>query len=90
MGARRHGAERGKSQNKLILECEARRYRQIIAIIGDSGHVASIEFHKSPMFAYAGEIVSVGYKYGKWLDTVIMQRALGPGDKTPPEGMPED
>jgi L-amino acid N-acyltransferase YncA len=70
---------------KLILECEARGYRQMIAIIGDSAHVVSIEFHKSLGFAYAGNLSSVGYKHGKWLDTVFLQRALGAGDKTPPD-----
>lgn len=75
---------------KLIGECEARGYRQMIAIVGDSTHVASIEFHKRLGFAHAGNITSVGYKYGKWLDTVFLQRALGPGDKTPPGKAPGD
>jgi phosphinothricin acetyltransferase len=70
---------------KLIQECAARGYRQMIAVIGDSAHVASIEFHKSLGFAYAGNIRAVGYKHGKWLDTVFLQLALGPGDKTPPD-----
>ena len=60
---------------KLIQECEARGYRQMIAIIGDSAHVASIEFHKSLGFVYAGNIRAVGYKHGKWLDTIFLQRA---------------
>ena len=72
----------------LIAECETRGYRQMIAIIGDSTHVASIEFHKSLGFATVGNIRSVGYKHAKWLDTVFMQRALGPGDKTPPDKAP--
>ncbi|MHA1164301.1 MAG: GNAT family N-acetyltransferase [Alphaproteobacteria bacterium] len=73
---------------RLIQACEASGYRQMIAIIGDSAHVASIEFHKSLGFTYAGNIVSVGYKHGKWLDTVFLQRALGSGDKTPPGEAP--
>ena len=70
---------------KLIAECEARGYRQMIAIIGDSAHVASIELHRKLGFTDAGNIKSVGYKHGKWLDTVFMQRALGPGDSAPPD-----
>lgn len=70
---------------RLIEEAEAHGFRQMIAVIGDSSHVASIRFHEDLGFSYAGNAVSVGYKHGKWLDTVLMQRPLGPGDTTPPE-----
>lgn len=70
---------------RLIAECEARGFRQMIAIIGGSEHVASIEFHRALGFADAGVFRSVGYKHGRWLDTVHLQRALGPGDTTPPD-----
>ena len=83
----RGGVGRGLLE-KLIQECEARGYRQMIAIIGDSNHMASIEFHQRLGFAIAGNLKSVGYKQGKWLDTVFLQLPLGPGDTTPPDKIP--
>lgn len=59
-------------------------YRQMIAIIGDSAQHASIGLHRRAGFHFAGTIHSVGYKHGRWLDGVIMQRALGEGDSTEP------
>jgi phosphinothricin acetyltransferase len=73
---------------RLIEECTARGYRQMIAIIGGSQHVASIEFHKTLGFQDAGIFNSVGYKHGNWLDTVQLQLALGPGDTSPPDTVP--
>ncbi len=70
---------------QVITACEALGFRQMIAIVGGSDHVASIEFHKSLGFDDAGTVKSVGYKHGKWLDTVYLQRPLGAGDATPPE-----
>jgi phosphinothricin acetyltransferase len=58
-------------------------FRQMIAIIGDSGNAASIGLHAALGFAHVGVLRSVGWKHGRWLDTVLMQRALGPGDMTP-------
>ena len=69
---------------KLIEACEALGYRQLIAVIGDSGHSASIELHASQGFLRVGTLRSVGYKHGRWVDSVLMQRPLGPGDGTPP------
>jgi phosphinothricin acetyltransferase len=60
-------------------------FRQMIAVIGDSGNAGSIGLHRALGFTYCGVIHSVGYKHGRWLDSVIMQRALGPGDTTPPD-----
>ncbi|RVU21652.1 GNAT family N-acetyltransferase [Methylobacterium oryzihabitans] len=60
-------------------------HRQMIAVIGDSGNAASIGLHAALGFAPAGVLRAVGWKHGTWLDTVLMQRALGPGDGTPPE-----
>jgi phosphinothricin acetyltransferase len=57
----------------------------MIAVIGDSANTASIALHKAMGFTYAGNLVSVGHKHGKWLDSLLMQRALGPGDTAPPE-----
>ncbi len=71
--------------DRLVEECETHGFRQMIAVIGDSAHIPSIEFHKALGFTYAGNLVSVGYKHGKWLDSVFLQRALGPGDTAPPE-----
>jgi L-amino acid N-acyltransferase YncA len=84
----RHGMQ-GKGIGKavlgeLIARCEALNYRQIIAVIGDSGNAASISAHASLGFVRAGNLRSTGYKSGRWVDTVIMQRPLGPGDGTKP------
>lgn len=68
----------------LIAECERIGCRQMIAQIGDSANVASIRLHERAGFAHAGMLKSVGFKFGKWLDTVRMQRALGAGDLTLP------
>lgn len=69
---------------KLIDDCTAQGFRQMIAVIGDSAHHASIGLHRRNGFTFSGTIHSVGYKFGRWLDGVIMQRALGPGDTTQP------
>jgi len=53
-------------------------------VIGDSGHHASIGLHASHGFVRVGTLRSVGFKFGRWVDSVIMQRPLGPGDATPP------
>ncbi|HKA74096.1 MAG TPA: GNAT family N-acetyltransferase [Xanthobacteraceae bacterium] len=69
---------------RLIADAEARGFRQMIAVIGDSRQVASIELHRALGFALVGTFVSIGFKHGCWLDTVLMQRPLGPGDTTAP------
>jgi len=69
---------------ELIRLCEAAGYRQLIAVIGDSAHAASINLHAAAGFVRVGTLRSVGFKFGRWVDSVIMQRPLGPGDaKTP-------
>ena len=68
----------------LITECELRGFRQMVAIIGDSAHLASIELHRKAGFRLVGNIENIGYKFERWLDSVIMQRALGPGAGTDP------
>jgi L-amino acid N-acyltransferase YncA len=68
----------------LIVEAEARGFRQMIAVIGDSAQVSSIELHRAAGFRLIGAIESVGFKFGRWLDSVLMQRALGPGASTAP------
>jgi L-amino acid N-acyltransferase YncA len=68
----------------LIAEADARGFRQMIAVIGDSRQTPSIALHRAAGFRMIGAIESVGYKHGRWLDSVLMQRALGDGDTTPP------
>ena len=70
---------------RLIDECTARGYRQMIAVIGDSDQAASIGVHKACGFEPAGNLKSIGWKFGKWLDTPLMQRSLGDGAKTSPD-----
>jgi L-amino acid N-acyltransferase YncA len=69
---------------ELIQRCEGLGYRQLIAVIGDSSHAASIGLHASQGFLRVGTLRSVGFKFGRWVDSVIMQRPLGPGDGTKP------
>ena len=71
---------------RLIAECETNGFRQMIAVIGDSGQAASIGLHRALGFTPCGVVRSVGFKHGRWLDQVLMQRALGPGDTTLPPG----
>ena len=69
---------------RLIAECEARGYRQMIAVIGDSANAGSISVHTKTGFQKIGTHPNVGLKFGRWLDTVMMQRALGEGATTVP------
>jgi len=69
---------------ELIRRCERLGYRQLVAVIGDSAQTPSIALHASLGFLRAGNLRSVGFKFGRWVDTVIMQRPLGAGDGTPP------
>jgi L-amino acid N-acyltransferase YncA len=69
----------------LIACCERQGYRQMVAIIGDSGNAPSIGLHEAFGFEHAGVLRSVGFKFGRWVDTVLMQRPLGPGDSATPE-----
>jgi phosphinothricin acetyltransferase len=66
------------------LRCEKLHYRQIIAVIGDSANAASIGVHASLGFVRAGNLRSTGYKFGRWVDSVLMQLPLGAGDGTKP------
>ena len=69
---------------RLIAESEARGYRQMIAVIGDSANAGSIGVHSRCGFRMIGTHPNVGFKFGRWLDTVMMQRALGDGAGTMP------
>jgi L-amino acid N-acyltransferase YncA len=79
---------RGRGIGKLLLaeligRCEARGARQMLAVIGDSANAGSIGIHAALGFAHTGLLKSAGWKFGRWLDVVLMQRALGSGDATP-------
>jgi phosphinothricin acetyltransferase len=76
---------------RLIAECETRGYRQMIAVIGDSANAGSIGVHARAGFEMIGTHPTVGLKFGRWLDTVMMQLALGDGGTTiPAEQAPRD
>ena len=70
---------------RLVAEAEAAGFRQMIAVIGDSGQPASIAVHRACGFHDVGIFEAVGFKFGRWLDTVQMQRPLGPGATTTPQ-----
>jgi L-amino acid N-acyltransferase YncA len=75
----------GQGSGRLLLDalmaaCERVGARQMIAVIGDAGNIASIRLHAAAGFTRIGLLTSVGWKFGRWLDVVLMQRALGPGD----------
>lgn len=70
----------------LITRCERGPWRQMLAVIGNSGNEGSIALHRRMGFAHAGTFTSVGFKLGRWVDTVLMQRPLGAGNATLPEG----
>lgn len=69
---------------RLIEDCERRGFRQMIAVIGDSAQTPSIELHRALGFRMIGTFENCGYKFDRWLDSVFMQRALGPGAGTKP------
>jgi len=69
---------------KLIESCTAMGFRQMIAVIGDSNQAGSIGVHKACGFEPAGNLRNVGWKFDTWLDTPLMQLALGPGATTAP------
>jgi L-amino acid N-acyltransferase YncA len=68
----------------LIEQAQARGFRQMIAVIGDSAQLPSIAAHAKAGFAQIGTLRSVGFKHGRWLDTVLMQRPLGASNTAPP------
>lgn len=71
---------------RLLEGCTTAGYRQMIAVIGDSAQHASIGLHRRNGFVFSGTVHAVGFKHGRWLDSVLMQRALGDGDTTAPVG----
>ena len=69
---------------ELIARCERGPWRQMLAVIGDSGNTGSIALHHRMGFTPAGTLICVGFKLGRWVDSVFMQRALGAGNSTVP------
>ena len=72
----------------LIEAAEARDFRLMVAVIGDKASIASIRLHEAAGFRPVGVLDPVGYKHGRWLATVLMQRVLGRGAATPPGAIP--
>ncbi len=85
-GARGEGVGRALLE-RLIAECAAIGFRQMIAVIGDSGNAGSIALHAACGFRRVGVLEAVGFKHGRWVDSVLMQRALGDGGDAPPGQM---
>ena len=86
-----HAARRGIG--RLLLEaliecCTKVGYRQMIAVIGDSGNDGSIGLHQSLGFVRAALLPTIGFKQGRWIDCVMMQRPLGPGSTSLPQEIP--
>lgn len=69
----------------LVEQAEAAGLRKLIAVIGDSNNAGSIGVHRALGFQHVGTVRSCGWKFGRWLDIVLMERALGAGDTTSPE-----
>jgi len=81
------GRGAGRSLLAAVIDrCTAAGCRQMIAVIGDSDNAASIGLHRSLGFESAGLLKAVGFKFGRWVDSVLMQRTLGHGEAAPPDG----
>ncbi len=82
-------AQVGRGLGRTLLDdvlrrCAALGYRQMVAVIGGRETLASIRLHEALGFAHMGILPAVGFKFGRWIDIVLMQRALGPGATTLP------
>lgn len=73
----------GALLRELIRECEQRGFRQMLAVVGNSANTGSLRVHEAQGFARIGTLGCVGYKFGQWVDTVLMQRELGDGAASP-------
>lgn len=71
--------------SKVIEACEAMGLRQIMAVIGDSGNEGSIGLHRALGYELQGTMPAVGYKHGRWVDIVFMQRPLNGGSGSAPD-----
>ncbi len=72
---------------ELLARCEMAGARQMVAVIGDSANASSVGLHSALGFRHIGTLQSAGWKFDRWLDTVLMQRALGAGDSLPAPAM---
>ena len=82
-----HAVRRGVGRvllSALLERAAALGFRQMVAIIGDSGNLPSIGVHRALGFREVGRLASIGFKRGRWVDGILMQRALGDGDSTSP------
>jgi phosphinothricin acetyltransferase len=70
---------------ELLKQADAAGIRKLIAVIGDSSNVASIGVHRGVGFRHVGTIESCGWKFGRWLDIVLMEKSLGEGNRSAPE-----
>lgn len=82
---------RGRGVGRALLEaviadCDGLGLRQMIGVIGDSGNAASIALHRACGFELKAVLPGLGWKFGRWVDVVWMQRALNQGVKEPPDG----
>jgi L-amino acid N-acyltransferase YncA len=75
---------------ELVSRCAALGYRQMVAVIGDTANTASIGLHAHHGFIETGSMPAVGFKFGRWVDSVRMQRPLGPGASVPPDDHPDE
>jgi L-amino acid N-acyltransferase YncA len=80
---------RGRGVGRLLLaalsvQAEAAGVRKLLAVIGDSGNAGSIGVHRAAGFTEIGVMRSVGWKFDRWLDIVLMEKTLGAGDTTSP------
>lgn len=81
--AQRQGV--GKALLRHVIDwAETQGYRQLIAIVGDSNNQGSLKVHQQVGFTEIGTLKDIGFKHGRWLDTVLMQRNLGEGNSTLP------
>jgi phosphinothricin acetyltransferase len=74
----------GRLLGAVIDACTELGLRQMIAVVGDSANAPSIRLHERLGFRRVGVLEAVGFKHGRWLDTVLLQRSLGPGSAVPP------
>ncbi len=75
---------------ELLARCEMVGARQMVAVIGDSANAGSVGLHSALGFRHIGTLQSTGWKFERWLDTVLMQRTLGAGDSLPADAMNVD
>jgi phosphinothricin acetyltransferase len=71
---------------ELLVQLERRGIRKVMAVIGDSANAGSVGVHRSAGFTHVGVIEACGWKFGRWLDIVLMQKTLGAGSTLAPEG----